>query len=410
MIYLDHNSTSPVDDRVLAKMLPFLKEHWGNASSRDHAFGWDAREAVEDARAQIAALINADPREIFFTSGATESLALALCGLFPARMPALPGRRDSGSGPSPAGSESAPSGILTSAVEHDAVLAPCRALASRGIPVRYLPVDGRGRIDTGMLRSELERMRPKALCLMAANNETGTLFPIRECAALAHAYSALLLTDAAQALGKAPLDAANDGFDLAAFSAHKIHGPKGIGALYVRGGREAIPLEPMFAGGGQEGGLRGGTLNVPAIAGFGEACRLAREEMDRETSRLRMLRDRLEGDLKERIPGLRINGDPEHRLANTSNLLFPGVDARAFIRDMHEAAVSTRSACSSGSAEASHVLKAMGLSDEEAFASVRFSLGRATTRPDLDRTVELAAASWRKLRGIAEGRENAAGA
>jgi cysteine desulfurase len=358
---------------------------------------------VEEARSEIAALVHAGPHELIFTSGATESLALALLGLFPAPMSALPVRVNLGPIPSSSGPDARASGILTSAVEHDAVLAVCRTFPSRGIPVRYLPVDSLGRMDTALLRSELERLRPKLVCLMAANNETGTLFPIRECAALAHEHGALFLTDAAQALGKIPLDAAADGFDLAAFSAHKINGPKGIGALYVKGGREAIPLEAMFPGGGQEGGLRGGTLNVPAIVGFGEACRLARMEMEEVTARVRALRDRLESSLLERIPGLRVNGDPENRLANTSNLVFPGVDARAFIRDMHEVAVSTRSACSSGSAEASHVLKAMGLDDKDAFASVRFSLGRSTTQEEIDKAALIATASWVKLTGIASG-------
>jgi cysteine desulfurase len=398
MIYLDHNSTSPLDERALAKMLPFLKEHFGNASSRDHAYGWDARGAVEEARFELASLLNAGPHEIFFTSGATESLALALFGLFPAAS-----ANQSSVALLPSHSGLPTPGIITSAVEHEAVLSPCRALQARGVPVEYLPVDAQGRLGTGALRSAMESRRPKLVCLMAANNETGTLFPIRECAAMAHAHEALFLTDAAQALGKIPLDAANDGFDLAAFSAHKINGPKGIGALYLRGGREAIPLEPMFPGGSQEGGLRGGTLNVPAIVGFGEACRLARMEMDEVTARVRALRDRLESSLMERIPGLRVNGDPENRLANTSNLIFPGVDARAFIRDMHEVAVSTRSACSSGSAEASHVLKAMGLDDKDAFASVRFSLGRATTEAEIDRAALIATASWVKLTGIASG-------
>jgi cysteine desulfurase len=273
MIYLDHNSTSSLDPRVLEKMLPFLKDDWGNASSRDHAYGWDARDAVEEARIQVASLINAKQNEIIFTSGATESLTLALHGLFPRRA-SVPAKAN-------------PWGVLTSRVEHDAVLAACEALATAGIPVRPLPVDGSGRIGLGELDCALQSAPARVVCLMAANNETGTLFPIRQCAALAHGRNALFLTDATQALGRIPLDAERDGFDLAAFSSHKIHGPKGAGALYIRGGTDAIPLEPLIPGGGQERGLRGGTLNVPAIVGFGEACRLAGLEMAEETHRIR---------------------------------------------------------------------------------------------------------------------------
>ena len=385
MIYLDHNSTSPLDERVLEKMLPFLKDDWGNASSREHAYGWDARDAVEEARIQVAGLINAKQNEILFTSGATESLTLALQGLFP--------RRASG-----AGVRVNPWGIITSRVEHDAVLAACAILEASDIPVRRLPVDGLGRIDLGEFDSTLCSVPARVVCLMAANNETGTLFPIRKCAALAHGQNALFLTDATQALGRIPLDAERDGFDLAAFSSHKTNGPKGAGALYVRGGVESIPLEPLIPGGGQERGLRGGTLNVPAIVGFGEACRLAGLEMPGETRRVRELRDHLERELMERLPAIRMNGDPADRLPNTSNLRFPGVDARTLIRDMNEVAVSTRSACSRGFPGPSHVLKAMGLSDEDAYASIRFSLGRSTTREEIDRAIGIAVASYLRLR------------
>lgn len=385
MIYLDHNATTPLDPRVLEAMLPFLKDRYGNASSRDHAFGWDARDAVEEARFQIAEIIHAHPREIFFTSGATESLALAIHGLFPAGAPA------------PAGG-AATGGLVTSAVEHDAALAPCLQLQRRGLAVAYLPVDALGRLAVEDLARACESQRPKLVSLMAANNETGVLFPFRECAAAAHAQGALFLLDAAQALGKLPLDAEADGFDLAVFSAHKLGGPKGIGALFVRGGREAVELEPLFSGGGQEAGLRGGTLDVPAIVGFGAACQLAAWEMQGETSRLRGLRDRLEAGLRARFPEIRVNGDAPNRLPNTSNLLFPGVDARACIRAMHDVAVSTRSACGSASTGPSHVLKAMGLSDDEAFASLRFSLGRANSESEIDLAVAKAADAYGSLR------------
>jgi cysteine desulfurase len=236
---------------------------------------------------------------------------------------------------------------------------------------------------------------------MAANNETGVLFSLREAAESAHARGALLFTDAAQAPGRIPLDVCAEGADLAAFSAHKVHGPKGVGALFVRGGPDGpIALEPQFAGGGQEGGLRAGTENVPGIVGFGEACRIAREALAADAARMAALRDRLESALAERIPGLRILGDREARLPNTSNLLFPGAEARAFIRALHDVAVSTRSACSSGSGEASHVLLAMGLSPEEAHSCIRFSLGRFSTREEIDAVVDKVAASYRKLAGM----------
>jgi len=362
-------------------MLPYLEGKWGNASSREHAFGWDAQEAVDDARAEVAALLNAKQNEIFFTSGATESIHLALHGLFPVNA-------------------STTLGVLTTRVEHEAVLSTCAQLHKRGVPVEYLDVDQTGQLDLTALAAACVAHKPKVLAIQAANNETGVLFPIRECAAIAHAHGALLFTDAAQTLGKISLDSQADGFDLAAFSAHKLNGPKGIGALFIRGGREAIPLEPQITGGGQEGGLRAGTLNVPAIVGFGEACRLARMEMAEEIPRILVLRNRLEDSLLSRFPEIRIHGDRGNRLATTTNLRFPGIDARALIRDMHDVAVSTRSACSSGSSEPSHVLKAMGLSDEEAFASIRFSLGRFTTKEEIDRTIEKTSASYRKLRAL----------
>lgn len=359
-------------------MLPYFGEKWGNPSSREHVFGWDAAEAVEEARFEVAGLINAKPNEIVFTGSATESLFLALQGYF----------------------RSAPysRGIVASTAEHDAVLAACRDLEGMGASVGYLAVDGLCRIAAENLESTLAASGAGLACLIAANNETGTLLPIRECAASAHSHGALLLIDAAQALGKTPLDADADGFDMAAFSAHKIHGPKGIGALYLKGGPEAAALRPPMPGGGQESGMRGGTPNVPAIVGFGEACRLAKAEMEEESQRLWFLRDRLEASLADSVPGIRVNGDPVNRLPQTSNLLFPGVDARTLVRDMHQVAVSTRSACSSGANGPSHVLKAMGLSDEDAFASVRFSLGRLTTEEEIDRAAAIAAASYRRLR------------
>jgi cysteine desulfurase len=428
MIYLDHNSTTPLDPRVLDAMLPYLKGKWGNAASREHAFGWDARDAVEDARGQVAALLNAKPNEIVFTSGATESIHIALYGLFlgppspgaPAShaSPTSPGfdsSRPAPASPDRSGILASPAdclGILASAVEHEAVLAACGHLARRGTRVEMLGVDAEGRIDPAAIATALSARPARLICLMAANNETGVLTPLRACADLAHAQGGLLFTDAAQALGKIPLDAERDGFDFAGVSAHKLNGPKGIGALYVRNGGNGADvgsggnggnggtdssLYPLLAAGGQEGGLRGGTANVPAIVGFGEACRLAGMEMEARMEALRALRDRLETRIRERVPGARVNGGGADRLGNTANMVFPGVDARILIRDMHDVAVSTRSACSSGASGPSHVLKAMGLADADAYASVRFSLGADTTLHDIEYAADKAAASYRKL-------------
>lgn len=381
MIYLDHNATTPLDPRVLEAMLPYLREKWGNASSRDHAYGWDASDAVEDARARVAEAIGANHNEIIFASGATEALRLALFGLFPDD--GLPG------GP----------GLLLTAAEHEALRGPARALARRGVPLSEAGLAPGGGLDPESFDARLAAHPARLACAMAANNETGILFPVRACAERAHARGALFLTDASQALGRIPVDAGRDGFDLAVFSAHKLYGPKGAGALYARGGAQALGLRPLADGAGQEGGIRPGTLDVAAIVGFGEACRLARLESGAEAARLAPLRDRLEAALLASIPGAAVNGGGEARLPNTSSLRFPGVDARALLRAVPEAAASTRSACSSGGSSPSHVLLAMGLSEAEAFATVRFSLGRSTTEADVDRAAALFRDAWRRLAG-----------
>ncbi|MDB5105342.1 MAG: aminotransferase class [Fibrobacteres bacterium] len=397
MLYLDHNATTPLDPRVLDAMLPWLRDKWGNASSRDHAYGWDARDAVEEARFQVAGLLNAGHHEIVFTSGATESIHIVLNGMFPPHTYPS-GYPDPGGAPGVSVGGGTDSGLALSAVEHEALLGAAGTLKARGVPVDILGVDARGRLDPAALEGVLSARKPRLLALMAANNETGVTFPLAECAARAHAHGALFLTDAAQGLASISLDAAAQGFDFAALSAHKFYGPKGIGALYVRGGPAAIPLEPSLAGGGQEGGLRPGTLNVPAIVGFGEACRLALAERDGESARARGLRDRFEAELMARFPEVRVNGDREARLANTSNLLFPGADARTLIRGMHDVAASTRSACSSGASGPSHVLKAIGLADGDAYASIRFSLGRFTTAAEIDEAVAKCSAAYLTLR------------
>lgn len=381
-VYLDYNATTPVDEGVLERMIPFLSRVYGNPASRDHAFGWDSAEAVEEARDRIANLINAKPSEIVFTSCATESINLALKGLAQAHI---------GKGKV----------ILTSVVEHEAVLGACRQIQGQmGIDIKYLPVEPRGNVDLGELTRNIGANNTFLIAVILANNEIGTINPIREVGQMAHNAGALLFVDATQAVGKIPVDVREDGIDLAAFSAHKLYGPKGVGALFIRGGAPKIELEPLLAGGGQERGIRGGTLNVPGIVGFGEACRIAQCEMSHEAERIARLRDQLEETLVAELPNTWINGDRRNRLPNTTNLTFAGVDARTLIRDMHDIAVSTRSACSSGAAGPSHVLKAIGLSDEQAYASVRFSLGRFTTEEEIHYAIERVISSVLKLRKL----------
>jgi cysteine desulfurase len=363
-VYLDYNATTPVDKRVLSRMLPYFSERFGNAASRDHSFGWDAAEAVDEARDHVAALINAQPREIVFTSGATESIIFALQRVTGLRKPCR---------------------VITCLTEHEAVLETCRALEMSGsIQIDYLPVDCSGRIQSHALATCLKR-EAAALALMIGNNEIGSIHPLREAASIAHGRNVCVFSDITQAVGKIPVDVYAEGVDLAAFSAHKIYGPKGIGALFARGG-------------GEERGFRVGTLNVPGIVGFGEACRLAKQELQVEAERIEKLRDKLEQTLLAQIPEVWINGDKNDRLPNTSNIGFRGVDARTLIRDMHDVAVSTRSACTSGSAGPSHVLKAIGLNDDEAYSCIRFSLGRFTTEENIDYALERVIASVRKVR------------
>jgi cysteine desulfurase len=353
----------------------FLFDAFGNSSSRDHAFGWDAAEAVEEARCQVAELINAKTNEIIFTSGATEAINIALKGLL--------GRK-----------------ILTCSAEHAAVCETCVQMQKCwGTHVRYLSVDRNGQIDLGQGQTMIEKNSPGLVCLMLANNETGTIHPIQEISTITHRAGALFFSDLTQAVTKIPIDVRAMGIDLAAFSAHKMYGPKGVGALFVRGGEPQIELQPLIVGGGQQRGLRGGTLNVPGIVGFGEACRIAQLEMREEAARVARLRDKLEQALLAELSDVWINGDLSRRLPNTSNMGFTGVDARTLIRDMHDIAVSTRSACASEDSQGpSHVLKAMGLSDEEAYSCIRFSLGRFTTEDDIDYSIRKVTASVTKLR------------
>jgi cysteine desulfurase len=380
MVYLDYNATSPVDPRVRQMAQVWHTEAFGNASSRDHAWGWDASKAVEDARQEVAELVGAASSEITFTSGATESLNAAVMGFL--------------------GLEKwEHKKIIICGTEHDAVLAPCcRFQRIAGVEIETLPVDRQGHIDLDRLKTAVASDKEMLVVFMASNNEIGTIHPVLEISRISHEAGALFLCDLTQAAGKMPIDVRADAIDLAAFSAHKMCGPKGVGALFVRGGSPEIALEPLIVGGGQERGLRGGTLNVPGIVGFGEACRITRHEQKDEALRVCHLRDRLEQALLAELPDIWINGDRRNRVSNTTNIGFGGVNARALIRDMHDIAVSTQAACSSGNTGPSHVLKAIGLSDEEAYSCVRFSLGRFTTEEEIDYAIKKVVTSVHKLR------------
>lgn len=376
-IYLDYNATTPCDPRVIERMLPFFTEVYGNPANGLHRQGRLAARAVEEAREQAAALINAQPEEIIFTSGATESNNLAILGL--ARM-AERGKRD---------------GIITCAIEHKAVLLPCKKLEDEGFETTVLPVDGVGRVALDAVREAMTD-RTLLISIQAANNEIGTIQPIKAIAEIAHEHGVLVHCDAAQAVGKTPVDVLDWGVDLLSLSAHKLYGPKGVGALFVRGGR-SIPLEPLCYGGGQERGLRPGTTNVPAVVGLGAACRLSAERLPQEADELVHLRDLLEAQLLASVPGLVINGDQYNRLPNTSSLVFPGIDADALLLNAPEVMLGTGSACTSGAVEPSHVLHAIGLTRDRAHATVRASLGGATTRQDILFAAGRIAAIWEAL-------------
>jgi cysteine desulfurase len=376
LIYLDNHATTPVDPRVLDAMLPYFRERFGNASSRSHRFGWEAEEAVEKARAQVAQLVGADPREIVFTSGASEANNLALKGAA-ARRPA------------------AKAHILASPVEHPSVRDTVEHLAKGGAEVTWLPVDAEGRVRPEDVARSLTP-RTFLVTVMTANNEVGAVQPVAEIGRIAKERGILFHTDATQGVGKVPFDVRALGVHLASLTAHKIFGPKGCGALYVRQGTE---LERQTHGGGQERGLRSGTLNVPGIVGLGMACELCRLEGEEESRRLALLRDRLERGLAP--AEVRVNGPREHRLPNNLHVSFPGIDAEGLMLAVPEVAVSSGSACASGSMEISHVLKAMGMRPDLARGSVRFGLGRFTTGAEVDRAAELFVAAYRQLRSVA---------
>lgn len=376
-IYLDNNATTPLDERVLEVMLPFLREVYGNAASNTHAYGWQAAEAVKMAREQVASLIGATPDEIVFTSGATESDNLALKGV----AEAYASKGDH---------------IVTVATEHKAVLDTCKWLEKTGRRVTYLGVDGDGLIDL----AELEAAIGPATVLvsvMLANNETGVLQDLTAISTIVHQKGCLLMSDATQAAGKIPVDVNALGIDLLAMSAHKLHGPKGVGALYVRRRNPRVTLAAQMHGGGHERAMRSGTLNVPGIVGFGKACELASTGLAAHATGMTALRDRLETALLA-LGGVRRNGHAIHRLPNTSNLSFDGVEADALINAMPGIAIATGSACTSALIEPSHVLRAMGIVDSAAYASIRFSLSRMNTRAEIDLAVAEVRRGVEKLR------------
>lgn len=363
-IYLDYNATTPCDPRVVEKMLPFFTNTYGNPSNGFHRQGRMAAKAVDDARVQVADLFGARPNEIIFTSGATESDNLAILGI--ARSRGISPRK----------------GIVSSAVEHKAVLNPCKILAEKGFDVVFLNVDSQGVISEDQAKKEINT-NTLLISIQLANNEIGTIQPVQEIAEVAHQNGALVHCDAAQAVGKIRVNVEDLGVDLLSVSAHKLYGPKGIGALYVRSGLSTIPLEPLLYGGGQEKGIRSGTTNVPSIVGFGEACRIAGENLIDEGIRITRMRDRLETLLLEKVSTIAVNGFFAKRLPNTSSLTFKGIDADAILINLPEVMMGTGSACTSGAMEPSHVLQAIGLDREAASSTVRASLGRFTQEEEI---------------------------
>jgi cysteine desulfurase len=377
-IYMDHHATTPVDPRVLEAMLPYFTQEFGNPASRNHPFGWAAEKAVEHARQQVADLIGATPKEIVFTSCATEANNLALKGA--AAMYAEKGNH-----------------IVTCAIEHKAVLDPCHQLEKQGFRVTYLPVKQDGRIGLDELRAAITP-RTILISIMTANNEIGVIQPVAEVGAIAKEAGILFHTDAVQSVGKIPFDVNQVKADLVSMSGHKIYGPKGVGALYVRRRNPRVLLGEQISGGGHERGIRSGTLNVPGIVGFGKAAELCRLEMAEEGARLRQLRDRLKQKLEQHLDGIYVNGSMEHRLPHSLNVSFAYVEGESLLMGINDVAVSSGSACTSASLEPSYVLKALGAGDDLAHSSIRFGLGRWTTDEEVDYVAEKVAVVVRRLR------------
>ncbi len=377
-VYLDNNATTPMDPRVLEAMIPYFTEHFGNAASRNHPFGWEAEEAVDYAREQVAKLIGADPKEIIFTSGATEGDNLGIKGVY--EMYATKGNH-----------------VITAVTEHKAVLDTCKHIEKLGGDVTYLPVKEDGLIDLAELEAAI-RPTTILIAIMYANNEVGVIQPVKEISAIARKHGVLFFTDATQAAGKIPVDVIKDGIDLLTFSAHKMYGPKGVGALYVRRKNPRVKVTAQIDGGGHERGMRSGTLNVPGIVGFGKACELCRLDMEEDTKRISALRDKLENALTQ-IEESYVNGNREHRLPHVANISFKYVEGEGLMMGFNKnIALSSGSACTSASLEPSYVLKALGLGDDLAHSSLRFGLGRFTTEEQIDYTIEHVKSTVLKLR------------
>lgn len=377
-VYLDNNATTPMDPRVLEAMTPFFLDHFGNAASRNHPFGWEAEEAVDYAREQVAKLVGADPKEIIFTSGATEADNLAIKGVY--EMYAGKGNH-----------------IITATTEHKAVLDTCKHVEKAGGEVTYLQVKADGLIDLKALEAAI-KPTTILIAIMYANNEIGVIQPVKEISAIARKHGVLFFTDAVQATGKISIDVNKDGIDLMAFTAHKMYGPKGVGALYVRRKNPRVKVTAQIDGGGHERGMRSGTLNVPGIVGFGKACELCRLEMEEESKRISKMRDHLETELLK-LEEAYVNGSREHRLPHVTNISFKHVEGEGLLMGFNKnIALSSGSACTSASLEPSYVLKALGLGDDLAHSSLRFGLGRFTTEDQIEYTIKAISETVLKLR------------
>src|SRR5436190_14449329 len=379
-IYLDNHATTPLDPRVLEAMMPYFTGKFGNAASRNHQFGWEAEAGVEEAREQIAKLIGATSKEIIFTSGATESDNLAIKGV--AEMYKEKGNH-----------------IITAVTEHKAVLDTCKRLEKNGYRVTYLPVKADGLIDLDDLRRAIDH-KTILVTIMYANNEIGVLQPIAEIGKICKEKGVLLHCDAVQAIGKVPVNVITDNIDLASISGHKIYGPKGVGALYVRRKNPRVQLTAQIDGGGHERGMRSGTLNVPGIVGLGKACELAMQELPEESVRLAGLRDRLKNKLQSELDEVFINGSTEHRLPGNLNISFLYVEGESLLMGINDIAVSSGSACTSATLEPSYVLKSLGLGDDVAHSSIRFGIGRFNTEVEIDYVADKVVDVVRKLREL----------
>ena len=379
-IYLDSHATTRTDPRVLEAMLPYFTAHFGNAASRNHSFGWEAEEGTEKARKQIANLIGATPKEIVFTSGATESNNLALKGV--AEMYSERGNH-----------------IITQVIEHKAVLDTCKRLEKEGIRVTYLPVQQNGLIDLNQLRDAITD-KTILISIMYANNEIGVVQPVKEISKIAREKGILFHSDAVQAVGKIPVNVMEDGIDILSLTAHKLYGPKGVGALYVRRRNPRVQLTAQIDGGGHERGMRSGTLNVPGIVGLGAACELAQQLMPEESKRMAFLRDRLKDNLMTELDEVYINGTMEHRLPHNLNISFAYVEGESLLMGINDIAVSSGSACTSATLEPSYVLKALGAGDDLAHSSIRFGIGRFNTEDEIDYVGNKVIDVVRKLREL----------